>query len=561
MDKTCRKCTSTFVVTDDELEVLKTVSPEFEGKTYSIPAPTLCPNCRSQRRLSFRHERGLHRRNCGKTGKPMISTYSPDKPYNIYHPDVWWGDSWSALDYGREYDFSRPFFDQLKDLWQEVPLIGLWLIESENSDYNTNCFQLKDSYMCANSDFGQNYIYGYCVEGSNYATDCAFLHKCEWCYECMDCWECYHCQFSQELRNCSDCYFSSELLGCKNCFGCHGLRQKQYYLYNEDVGKQRWEEHMQSFSRTPQSIKKAIKASRALSLTIPKPALHMINCEDCTGDHLYNCRDVHNCFDVLDGEHMRNVAYNVMRSEHFTDSFAAGDIHWAYEYMGGGVNVSNVAFILNCANGLHDSYYCVLAVNGSHHMFGCVSAKKQSYCILNKQYTEDEYNTLVPKIIEHMKSTGEWGEYFPSSISPYGYNEVLSHERFPLSREDALQQGYRWEDLPENDVQADKSIPAEKLPERIEDIPDDVLNWAILCEETQRPFKLQKQELEFYRSQYLPVPRIHPDIRHERRMSLRNPYTLFSRTCDKCQKPMKTTFSLDRPETVYCEDCYLNEVY
>ncbi len=561
MDKTCVKCDAMFEITKDELDIIDTISPEFNGKKYSIPPPTHCPVCRSQRRLAFRHERGLHRRTCDHSGKSMVTTYSPDKPFTIYHSDAWWGDDWNGLDYGRDYDFSRPFFDQINDLWHEVPLIGLWLIESENSDYNTNCFQLKDCYMCANSDFGQNYIYGYCVERSKDVTDCAFLHECEVCYECVDCWQSYNCKFSQDLRNCSDCMFSSELTGCKYCFGCHGLRQKKYCIYNEEVGEVKWNKHMQDQLETWDAIEEAKQTSRKLSLQIPKPALHMINCEDSVGDHLYNCRDVQDCFDVRDGERMRYGAYNVMRSQHLIDSYAAGGIQWAYEYMGGGVSVSTVAFILNCANGLSDSYYCILGVNGSHHLFGCVSPKKQSYCILNKQYSEDQYNDLVPKIIEHMRSTGEWGEYFPSSISPYGYNEVLAQEKYPLAKEQALQEGFRWTDIPEKETHAERTIPAEKLPERIERIPDDVLNWAIVCKETGNPFKIQKQELNFYRSQNLPLPRIHPDRRHENRIALRNPQKLYSRTCQKCQKAIQTTYSPDRPETVYCEKCYLETVY
>ena len=44
--------------------------------------------------------------------------------------------------------------------------------------------------------------------------------------------------------------------------------------------------------------------------------------------------------------------------------------------------------------------------------------------IFEKSYSEEEYNELVPKIIEHMKGGGEWGEFFPISHSPFGYNET-----------------------------------------------------------------------------------------------------------------------------------------
>jgi len=78
----------------------------------------------------------------------------------------------------------------------------------------------------------------------------------------------------------------------------------------------------------------------------------------------------------------------------------------------------------------------------------------------------------------------------------------------------------------------DKIIPANKLPENIADIPDDILNWAIECEITKKPFRIIKEELEFYRKHNLPIPRRHPDQRHLDRMSLRNPRKLFERICD-----------------------------
>ena len=106
-----------------------------------------------------------------------------------------------------------------------------------------------------------------------------------------------------------------------------------------------------------------------------------------------------------------------------------------------------------------------------------------------------------------------------------------------------------------------KIIPANKLPDSISDIPDDILNWAIECEVTKKPFRIIKQELEFYRKHNLPIPRKHPDQRHLDRMSLRNPRKLFDRNCDKCWVNMKTTYSTDREEKVYCEECYNKEVY
>ena len=70
-----------------------------------------------------------------------------------------------------------------------------------------------------------------------------------------------------------------------------------------------------------------------------------------------------------------------------------------------------------------------------------------------------------------------------------------------------------------------------------------------------------KPELAFYRKMQLPMPHFHPDERHDRRMALRNPRKLWDRTCEKCRAAIETTYSPERPEIVYCESCYLKEVY
>ena len=35
-------------------------------------------------------------------------------------------------------------------------------------------------------------------------------------------------------------------------------------------------------------------------------------------------------------------------------------------------------------------------------------------------------------------SDGEWGEFFPASLSPFGYNETVANEYYPLSRDSVI---------------------------------------------------------------------------------------------------------------------------
>lgn len=159
-----------------------------------------------------------------------------------------------------------------------------------------------------------------------------------------------------------------------------------------------------------------------------------------------------------------------------------------------------------------------------------------------------------------MTQTKEWGTFFPPTLSPFGYNESMAQDWVPLQKEEALKRGHRWKD-DEEIPNVSKVIDAKRLPDAIDDIPDDVLNWALRCSQTSRPFRIVKKELDFYRRMRLPVPHIHPDERHRQRKTLRNPRKLWVRSCAICSKTIQTTFAPDRPEKIYCEACYLKEVY
>ena len=137
----------------------------------------------------------------------------------------------------------------------------------------------------------------------------------------------------------------------------------------------------------------------------------------------------------------------------------------------------------------------------------------------------------------------------------------MALEYFPLTRKEVEERGWQWREEKDEVPKVAKIIPAETLPDAIDDITDDILNCAIECAVTQKPFRIIKQELEFYRESKLPVPRLHPDERHKKRIELRNPRKLWDRTCDKCKKAIQTSYAPERPETVYCEECFRKEVY
>jgi hypothetical protein len=168
-----------------------------------------------------------------------------------------------------------------------------------------------------------------------------------------------------------------------------------------------------------------------------------------------------------------------------------------------------------------------------------------------------------------MRKTGEWGNIFDPHISPFGYNETVAMDYYPMTKEEALRQGYNWrDDLPV--TKGKETISWDQIPGDVQKLDESMCKEILTCEKTGKNFKITKQELAFYKRFSIPLPRLHPEERHKGRMKRRNPFTLYHRQCmcahaghdhaGRCSVQFETTYAPDRPDTVFCESCYQKEV-
>jgi len=431
---------------------------------------------------------------------------------------------------------------------------------SENSEFTHHAPYNKNCYMCINSGYNEDcyYVTNFSVHNRDCA-DALHMHKGELCAECINVKQCAFSHHLFECVICTGCAYCYDCQSCDHCFGCSNLRHKQYCIFNEQLTKKQYEERMRALDTSLWSI--ATQQERMWIETMQQRSIHraivMEQCEASSGDHLFQCKNVRNSYYVFESE---DCAYCYDCGDLKTSIDALEPFHGELQYETNGCNLGYSLCGCSKSYECKHSLYCEYCFSCSD-CFGCFGLRNKRFCILNKQYTKDEYENLVHRIITHMKSAQEWGEFFPISISPFAYNETAAQEYFPLTKEEVLNRGWKWRDQTDEMPKVDKIIPAAQLPDSIDDIPDDILNWAIECEATKRPFKIIKQELEFYRQMRLPVPHFHPDERHRRRMALRNPRKLWNRQCAKCQQPIATSYSPERPEIVYCESCYLAAVY
>ncbi len=554
----CTHCSSAFDITKEDLVFYEKISPVFNGKKELIPPPTLCPPCRQQRRLAHSNESQLYHRKCDLTGRQIISVYSQDKPLKVYEPREWWSDKWDPKDYGREFDFDRPFFDQFTELRNDVPHLALLVDGNENSDYVNYSGWDKNCYLCFCVDYSEDCYYCHDTYYSKNSVDCFFGYELEICYECVGCKKCHRLFHSQNCSQCSDGWYLFDCTDCRNCFGCTGLRHKEYHWFNEQISKDEYEKRMREFLALPREQRKKVwNVFMKLLLAFPHREMEGTQNENVLGNYLFNCKNAFHCYDSTDLEDCKFcMSTRGAKDCHDIDRWGK-PAELSYECLGLGERATGVLFSYYCWNGDQNLLYCVLC-HKSSDCFGCIGMRNARYCILNKQYTKEEYEALMPKIIEHMRKTSEWGEYFPASMSVFGYGETVADEYFPLAKEDVLKRGWNWHDDKERENYLGPKVA---VPEHINDVEDSICEKILICETTGKPYKVIPQELAFYREHGIPLPRICPDRRYRDRVVLRNPQKLWKRECAKCKKEIQTTYAPERPEIVYCEQCYLANIY
>jgi len=524
-------------------------------KRMDIPLPTLCIEERHRRRLAHRNERSIYKDTSDLSGKSIISLYSEDKPFKVYAQDEWWGDAWDPRDYGRDYDFSRGFFEQFAELRKSCPRLSLMNVRAENSEYCNITNSNKNCYLVFGGDYCEECTYSIFSMHCTNSSDCYWVNKSTLTYDSIDCNNCYNVKYSQNTHNSRDSAFLFECRNCSNCFGCVGLRNKEYYIFNKKYSKEEYEKKMREFRLdTWSGVQHMKKEFAKFKLQFPHRFANIVNSEHSTGDQIVNAKNCVNCFDIEGpAEDCKDIFFGGYEAKDMVSSDHVGFKAELYYEMLGSIEGYNCAFCSFSWNS-QNTFYCDMVVN-SKNLFGCTSMHNAEYCILNKQYTKDAYEDLRARIVAQMKETGEWGEFFPIEDSLWAYNETVAQDVFPLSKKEVLERGWQWKDEEVRDTQSRPEIP-----DSIHDVTDEILQKTLVCEASGRPYRIVPQEMKLYRQLGIPIPRFAPETRNKMRIQMRNPRFIWDRECAKCSAEIATSYAPDRPEIVYCEKCYLESL-
>ncbi len=560
----CENCKKDFPVFAEDLV--------FYNK-IDVSIPKICPECRAQLRLSFRNERVFYKRPCDNCKKDVVSMYSKDKPYTVWCYDCWFSDDWDALDYGLEYKPEIPFLKQVQILLEKVPKVALIYMRSPGSQYLNISADNKNCYMIIESSNNEDCINCYWIQLSNNILDSSFTNKVEYSYEVDDCYDCHGLKWAKGCHSCMDSYFLLDCRGCTNCFGCVNLRSQQYCIFNAQYTKEEYEKFIsEARLDTYSGIEKAKIKFEEFILKNPRKYAEVVQAINSTGNYIKNAKNCFSCFHTYDSEDCRYGVHTWRDAKDCVDVDTAGrGASLIYNSINSGLETSNQIACNLCWSSTF-AFYSTYSLN-CNNILGCVGLRKKDYCILNKKYDKETYESIFNQIKKSMKEDSSWGNFFEKSFSSFGYNESAAYEQFPLSKEDALLQGFKWEDL-ERGIYKKETVDWANFPDSIKDLSEDfdLSKEVFACIKCNKNYRIIQNELMFYRKMQIPIPRECPQCRHDNRFKKRGPNKLWTRTCmcqsqdhknhnEKCAEVFKTNFSPDRPEIIYCEQCYNLEVY
>src|SRR5258708_2779981 len=383
----CQNCKIDFVIEPEDFNFYQKIK---------VPLPTFCPMCRTQRRFAYRNERKLFKVKDAFTGKDLFSTYPAESQRKIIARETWLGDSWDAMDYGREYDFSKPFLNQLQELEHSVPMYNFNVIRMVNSPYAFNATALKNSYLIVNSSYSEDCMYGNAVDYCKDCVDNSHIQESERCYNCFWLRKCYQCYFTVMSADSRNLWFCRDCLGCSDCFGCVNLRKSSYCIFNKQYTIEEYQKEILKMKLdTSSGLAEASKRAREFwktQITRHQQGVRNLN---SSGSYVTDSKNVNDSYLVRESENLRYCQYlQVPSSKDSYDTSNWGEnIELSYETMECGENAYNIRFSRNCWPSCKNVEYCVHLFSSSD-CFGCVGLKKKQYCILNKQYSKEEYEEL-----------------------------------------------------------------------------------------------------------------------------------------------------------------------
>ena len=560
--KICQNCKKDFVIETEDFNFYEKMK---------VPAPTWCPECRMIRRLSFSNIWNLNWHNCDKCGARTLSMFTSEQKMPAYCQKCWWADDWDGTEYAMDYDPNRPFFEQLKELSEKTPHVALSTeyLTNKNSDYSNYIAWSKNCFLVFWGDYNENVYFSSLLTSVKDSAESLRIFRSELCYEAIGQHRAYRVFYSEDCDDSNDVWFSRNCYGCMNCVGCVNQRGASYKIFNVQYTREEYLKKLKEFNfNTRTGIEKTKEEAELFWKKFPYKVYegNALNL-NVTGQYIQQSKNSKEMYIVGGAENCKYCQFITVRPAKDCMDYSGwgATASQIYESSVVGEKADSIFFSHDCWPDVVNLQYCMNNVSGKNN-FGCMNLKRKSYCILNKEYSKESFDKLRTQIIEDMKNhphidelgrIWNYGEFFPPEISKFAYNNSNANKFFPKTKEEALKEGYTWND--EIETQPEATINGENLPETIAEVDESILKEIISCTTCVRKYKIASLEFDLLRKMNMPLPNRCLKCREKSRFAKMQMPKFYDRTCMKCNIAIRTSYAPERPEIVYCEKCYQGE--
>jgi len=288
----------------------------------------------------------------------------------------------------------KDFITEYETLELKIPMRSFHRLNSEDIEYGDFLYNTKSAYFSFDCTQSQNIIY---VNDSFKAKDSCdgnYVIESENCYESFDVVQSHNCTYVNSCSRIYNSYFCWDCYDSHDLFGCSHLRHKEYCIFNKQYTKESYDKLFVELQKN--RIDENIRMAEQISLQFPITTTHVESSENCDyGNHIINSKNLYLCFDTnacenggyLYDTHLTKYSYDMTQSSHCEYSYECSD----------STKLNNCFYMSFCSE-MYDSGFCESCTK-SNHLFGCISLENKEYCILNKQYTKEEYQKTVSKIL------------------------------------------------------------------------------------------------------------------------------------------------------------------
>lgn len=300
---------------------------------------------------------------------------------------------------------AETFLQEIQKLILSQPKLTTHSLNSENSEYGDQLYYCRNMYNCFDTLNSNDCAFVFDSRFMVNCIDCDYGAESELCYDSVDAFKCFNSAYLQDCVSTQDSYYSYACVNCSNVFGCSNLRGKQYCIFNRQLTKEQYDQLLPKYLAVPSH--KVLQALEELKKNYPLTQTHSLNTENSPyGDFVYNCKNCYMCFDTNNSENSGYI-YDSGGHKKVYDSTFSGESEISYE-------IIDSTHLFNCSYAIwsghsQDSTYIVTCGN-VRNCLGCVNLYQKEYCILNRQFTKEEYEKISKPILEELKAKNlGWG--------------------------------------------------------------------------------------------------------------------------------------------------------